>query len=125
MPENNPPFKKPSGLEVSISENGTGVGVSVASYSASALEADRVAATEYKQRVDNPLAPNAPAFNQPGVVAKIIDKAKNTSGNSTPGMNGVRENPWMASGMTGSGDAVLFNPGSRGGMSLEQKRDRL
>lgn len=74
---------------------------------------------------------------QPDVIKKVINRAAQVRGqpqegggtasvNKTPGMNGVRADPWTGSGMQGqTSEPQYFNPGSRGNQPLVQYRNRL
>lgn len=129
MPEHMPKFRAPSkDVEKSILPQG-GIKVEVAqAFSDSEMSAQVKEAAEYKASVGNPLAPDTPAINQPAVISKIIEKAKsNTKGNYSPGQNGVRDNPWTASGMgvITSDKTGYYNPGGRAGMSTVQKTNKL
>ena len=135
MPENMPRFRAPSSdVEKSVLPQ-DGVQVTVAqAFSDSEMAAQVKEAAEYKHSVGNPLAPDCPACNQPTTIKTILDKAKSSNnptagknGNTTPGMSGLREDPWTNSGMQGvnSLGTGYYNPGARGGMSTTQKTNKL
>jgi len=127
MPENLPSFGAASGeAEKSILPQ-SGVDVQVAKPDSPATQEGYIAEHEYVQRNDNPLAPDIPQALQPDIVKKVIASAKQKKGNSTPGMNGLREEgPWTDSGLKISGpSADFYNPGSRGGMDTKQKTNKL